>query len=163
MADLYTARLTAEYTPAATAEAIPLCRKGDYLYEQPETEWELQTHTAQFVGRAWGADYPQGNARYRLTLAVAVTAATVAQLERRLRQMEYTLNTQRRGTLELREAYHGEAPLLTTRWVAVVMQARGTLADSETAPPVVVRTCEQRCAAWGRLEVELSLTEPEEV
>lgn len=160
---LFTSRVYAEYTPADGGEPLVLCRKGDLLYELPQTEWELQTHSAQFVGRAWAADYPQGNARYRITLAIAVSAPTVAQLERRLRRLEYTLNTQRSGTVTLREAYQGDTALYTTRWVAVVMQARGALADSETAPPTVVQTCEQSCAAWGRLEVELSLTEPEEI
>lgn len=160
---IYTARLSAEYTPAEDDEAIVLCRKGDLLYELPQTEWELQTHSAQFVGRAWGADYPQGNARYRITLAIAVAAPTVAQLESRLRRLEYTLNTRRRGELTLREAYHGDTALYTTRWVAVIMQAKGAVADSDSAPPAVVQTCEQACAAWGRLDVELSLTDPEEI
>lgn len=159
----YRARLSAEYTPADDDEAIVLCCKGDLLYELPQTEWELQTHSAQFVGRAWGADYPRGNARYRITLAIAVAAPTVAQLECRLRRLEYTLNTRRRGTLMLREAYHVDTALYTTRWVAVIMQAKGAVADSDSAPPTVVQTCGQACAAWGRLDVELSLTDPEEI
>ena len=158
MSDFYMARLDARYcyTDAEdNSQDCQLVRPHWLLLSPPERRWEHQTAQHNLIARDYGQDVPTGNARLNLTLTPTLRAPTTAQLERRLRLLELTLNLHRSGTLQLREAWEGDAPLLTTRWRCVVSRCDVRPLPAEEAPPLP--------GAWGAAEMELILSGDGEV
>lgn len=156
---------TPEEQQAAAAAAVPprrdkaveLCREGCHLLlnaAEPEREWEHQTAQFNLVGRDWAADAPCGSARLKLRFTVLHHADCVGALQVRLRRVETALNLHRSGTMTLQEAYHAGAPMLVTRWCALVERAAARLLPADAAPAAP--------GAWGSLDIEMTLTNPTE-
>lgn len=156
MSDFYTARFRAHYTPAGDeAQPWALVTPGQYLTGEPAREWSAETSTHNLVGSPYGLDVPAGNARLVLEWEVLVKRSTVAKLERYLRRLEITLNTQRAGKVEMAEAYHAGAPTLLTRWEALVNSCTVRRLTAEEAPA--------EPGAWGAVVHSFTLTNPEEI
>lgn len=153
MADFYTARFSATFTPAAGGEAVALARYGHLLPAPPTREWTLQTNSYECIAHTWAHDDPTGNARLNLSWAQLIRAHTTAALEARLRRLEIQLNIHRRGTLLLEEAYADSAPTLRTTWQATLTTATPSLLTLDESPGLP--------GAWGKLELAFTLTNPE--
>lgn len=153
MSDFYHSRFRAVYYYAegGTQESWSLAEYGDYLTGEPTREWSAETASHSLVGAVWGLDEPAGNARLLLGWEVLIRRATMAELERYLRRLEIALNTHRRGTLDMEEAWHAGAPTMLTHWRAVISAATVRLLPLEAAPGLP--------GAWGALRVELTLTQ----
>lgn len=158
MSDFFKARFSASYSSQDGAVCqMPLCREGaDLLTGSPEPvlEWEHQTAQFNLVGRDWAADAAAGSARVKVSFEVLHRADCVGALQVLLRRAELALNMHRGGTLTLQEAYHAGAPMMVTRWQALVTKCRGSLLTQDNAPAAP--------GAWGRLEIEMTLTNPTE-
>jgi len=157
MSDFYKARFCAEYeAEGGNGDVRVLTVPGQYLTGgEPAREWSAETSSHNLAGSPYGLDVPAGNARLQLSWEALVRRPTVAELERWLRRTEIALNTQRAGTLELAEAYHGGAPTLLTRWRAVVTGCTARRLTEEDAPA--------EPGAWGAVAYAFTLTRPEEV
>lgn len=157
MSDFIQARFAASYTntDAEGGRTCQLVRPHWLLTGSPERNWEHQTAQFNLIGREYGEDEPTGNARLALTFETTRRAPSVAQLEREMRRQELALNLHRRGTLTLQEAWHGGAPMLTTRWQCLINACTPRRLTSEDAPPLP--------GAWGAVAYELILTNPEQL
>lgn len=157
MADFLQARFAAVFS-YADAEGVErahvLTLPRWLLTAAPERSWEHQTAQFNLIAREFGEDVPTGNARLTLAFESTRRAPSVAQLERDLRCLELALNLHRQGSLTLREAWHGGAPLLSTRWRCTVNACTPRRLTAEDAPPLP--------GAWGAVAYELILTNPEE-
>lgn len=156
MSDFYHSRFRAVYCydEGTTQPAWSLAEYGDMLSGEPMREWSAETASHNPVGSAWGLDVPAGCARLVLGWEVLVCRPTVAELEKYLRQLELALNLNRRGTLDMEEAWHGGVPTMLTHWRAVISAATVRLLPLEAAPGLP--------GAWGAVRVELILTQPVE-
>lgn len=152
MSDLYVARFDARYLYNDADEQPHVCqlvRPHWLLLRPPERRWEHQTAQHNLIARDYGQDVPIGNARLNLSLSPTLRAPTRAGLELRLRQLELSVNLHRTGTLYLREAWQGDAPLLSTQWRCTVARCDVRPLPAEEAPPLP--------GAWGAAEIELIL------
>lgn len=152
MSDFYVARLDARFLyddADGQTHDCQLVRPHWLLLSPPERRWEHQTAQHNLIVRDYGEDVPTGNARLNLSLSPTLRAPARASLELRLRQLELALNLHRAGSLVLREAWEGDAPLLSTRWLCTVTRCDVRPLPAEEAPPLP--------GAWGAAEIELVL------
>ncbi len=157
MADFIRARAyhAYSYEDAESTREMVLLHPG-WIASPVQTQWETRRASFDYVGRDYGEEVAQGNARCSISYDVYIRRQSVAELERDLDLMERALNLHPHGKLAIYKAYAAGNPLLMTEWTAHVAtaSARGPIPGDE-APAIE--------GAWGILSLEIILTNPQDL
>ena len=147
------ARQTLIYTPYDLSPENIICRYNKDILDSPVAlKPGVTTQRSTVISAEWIDQRTRGNASISLSVTVSTAHESVASAEAHAEDVMLAMTLHAAGNLDIYSCHHGDQPMRSTRWRAIVDSAEPAgIAHDRVYSPL---------AAWIAISYQMTLTHP---